>query len=72
MIPELKINSLWKVVGGRDNDRSYLKASELICELENSVILGNAFKLCPHSKKLQLELPRGFVEQKFKSFLYMN
>jgi hypothetical protein len=60
------------VVKGTEIDEKYFKINDLNKDIKNSVVLGNAYKLCLHSKNYKSSTEEDFNKEKFKSFVYLN
>ena len=72
IVAEQKIKNIWNVVKGIEIDDRYLRVQNLNKDIKNSLVLGNAYKLCLHSKNYKSSNQQDFKDQKFKSFVYVN
>jgi hypothetical protein len=74
-LSEEPLRDLWNMVKGSEkmaeNER-YFRVSDLRKDISQSYVLRNAYHLCLNSKKYKDSAENSFVEQKFKSFVYLH
>ena len=60
---------------GYDKDREhqkYFRLSDLAKDVKSSMVLKNAYIVCLNSKTYKNSPENSFVDQKFKSFVYLR